>query len=169
MKLDELVNKLRKDENVGTVVVSNNELGSSIVICEPSGESILTIPQKATNWLEVEKRYHNLNDIFSKRSREYIGAQIDEYLQTPIAERFPEPKFYVRFPGLNSSNGKQYLSTERQPLNGKFFMAAYNPNLIQKFTWKEIQTISNQPGFKGTFMQSAILSHAKKVNDNETD
>ncbi|MCZ3746546.1 hypothetical protein L2520_03795 [Limosilactobacillus vaginalis] len=124
-------------------------------------EDFLKFENADGNSVSIEKDVDN-TDVRGKMLS-LVGA----YLQTPIAERNPEPKFHVRFPGLNSSNGKQYLSTERRPLNGKFFMAAYNPNLIQKFTWKEIQTISNQPGFKGTFMQNAILTNMKKVNSDE--
>ncbi len=131
------------------------------------GNYIFYFPKDAQSYEKIDYDLNYLPIDYEPKDLFRLFDLIHDYIATPIAERFPEPKFYVHFPGLNSSKGKQYLSTERRPLNGKFFMAAYNPNLIQKFTWKEIQTISNQPGFKGTFMQNAILSNMKKVNSDE--
>lgn len=72
---------------------------------------------------------------------------LSKYYQTPLNKREAEKRYRIRLRGFNSSNGHQYLTTDR---NGKVFACAWSPhlNIKQIFTQDELNEIRNRPCFK---------------------
>lgn len=124
----------------------------TISICDDAGKLLLEIPSEATNWLEIYGMINNFYDCFGKRSREYLSALIDEYLQTPLEERFP--RYRIRLHGFRSDNGKQYLTTDDIK---NVFACAWNPSLKQTFTMDEIYKIKNCSQFKSVIWFDELI------------
>lgn len=144
MKINELVKEvnsyflnlkaIRRDD--GVLIISGND------------DALLLVPEKATNFMEVYFCIDNQGMYFTKANREKLSALIEEFLHTPIKERFPEKKYRVRLIGFNSDNGSQYLTTEGDSLNDKFFACALRSDLKQEFTMNEINQLANSTQFR---------------------
>lgn len=90
----------------------------------------------------------------------------NEFLKTPIDERFPEKKYRVRLIGFNSDNGRQYLTTEGDSLNSKFFACALRSDLKQEFTMNEINQLANSTRFKAIPWIQDLLRNTELVEDD---
>lgn len=89
-----------------------------------------------------------------------------DYADTPLEQR-NEPKYRVRLRGLNSVNGHQYLSTDRENVkSAKFFACAERPDLKQEFTQDELDIIANRDQFKGVSWLQDLIRHAEPVEDD---
>lgn len=102
MKIDEFIEKVNRNDRMEA-----EEIDGVITIYNDSDHEVIDIPNGATNLLEInfiESYYSRYS--FGKPSREYLSALIEEFLHTPINERFPEKKYRVRLIGFNSDNGR---------------------------------------------------------------
>ena len=88
MKIDELVEKV--NERVG---MEAKETDEGIVLGTPNNMGIFIIPEDATNFIEIETWATSNRLYWKKPDREYLSALIEEFLHTPIEERFPEKKY----------------------------------------------------------------------------
>ena len=96
MTTEELIKRLKKEQ----VNVKLRELVSglqAIDIFTEDGDLALRVFSNAMNWLEVAYLNPNmLNLEFTSSTREHISIVIGEYLDTPLEERKPEKKYYLR-------------------------------------------------------------------------
>ena len=93
MKINELVKEvnsyflnlkaIRRDD--GVLIISGND------------DALLLVPEKATNFMEVYFCVDNQGMYFTKANRELLSALIEEFLETPIDERYPEKKYRLRW------------------------------------------------------------------------
>ena len=105
MKIDEFVRKANRNSEIGA-----DDNDGVISICADTGDLLIDVPVDATNFLEVNQYNVKPVNYFSKHTREYISALIDEFLQTPIDERFPEKKYRLRW--IDEDDGdRNYLVT----------------------------------------------------------
>lgn len=110
MKINELVKKvnsyfwnlkaIKRDD--GILIISSND------------DALLLVPEKATNFMEVYFYVDNQGMYFATANREKLSALIEEFLETPIDERFSEKKYRLRwFKDLNgASNCLNYIDGE---------------------------------------------------------
>ena len=107
MKIKEFIEKVNEHDGMRA-----KEVDKRIVISTQNNMKILFIPEDATNFIEIETEatFNNLD--WKKEDREYLSALIEEFLHTPIKDRFPEKKYrlatmrYVE----GSATIKQYAS-----------------------------------------------------------
>lgn len=161
MKIDELVEKV--NERVG---MEAKETDEGIVLGTPNNMGIFIIPEDATNFIEIETWATSNRLYWKKPDREYLSALIEEFLHTPIKERFPEKKYRVRLIGFNSDNGRQYLTTDGDSLNSKFFACALRSDLKQEFTMSEINQLANSTRFKAVPWFQDLLRNIEPVEDD---
>lgn len=135
MTTDELVERLNKNERV----IARRKEGK-VVVCNDGGNPVVAIDDQATNIFELDWRCRIPYINFGKPSREYITAQIEEYLQTPIEEREAEKKYYL----LARSGGSwpymkaRYVTRITTQVDRAAFDYGTNPIV---FTEKELSTI----------------------------
>lgn len=89
MTTDELIERLNKN-----IYIDAELDDGEIEVADGSGDSFFVIPINATNFLEIIF-VESPADVLNKVASEYVAAQIEEYLQTPIEERFPEKKYHL--------------------------------------------------------------------------
>ncbi|MGK4125667.1 hypothetical protein [Limosilactobacillus vaginalis] len=160
MKIDEFIEKVNRNDRMEA-----EEIDGVITIYNDSDHEVIDIPNGATNLLEIDfiESYSRYN--FGKPSREYLSALIEEFLHTPIKERFPEKKYRVRLRGFNSDNGHQYLTTKKTDGESRVFACALRTDLKQEFTFDEINKIINRPAFKGTWVLDMIRAGIESVDE----
>ena len=90
MKIDEFIKKVNRNDRMEA-----EEVDGVITIYNDSDHEVIDIPNGATNLLEINfiESYSRYN--FGKPSREYLSALIEEFLHTPVKDRFPEKKYYL--------------------------------------------------------------------------
>lgn len=88
MTTEELVERLNKNERV----IARRKEGT-VVVCNDGGNPVVAIDDQATNIFELDWRCRIPYINFGNASREYITAQIEDYLKTPIEKRKPEKKY----------------------------------------------------------------------------
>lgn len=109
MKIDEFIEKVNRNDRMEA-----EEIDGVITIYNDSDHEVIDIPNGATNLLEIDfiESYSRYN--FGKPSLEYLSALIEEFLHTPIKERFPGKKYRLRWVDDNdgTSNYLDYLAGE---------------------------------------------------------
>ena len=75
-----------------------------IAIGTPNNMGIFTVPEDATNFIEIDTWATSNSLYWKKEDREYLSALIEELLHTPVEERFPEKKYRLRW--IDDRNGK---------------------------------------------------------------
>ncbi|WP_367333724.1 hypothetical protein [Limosilactobacillus sp.] len=146
MKINELVEKINEHDGMRA-----KEVDKGIVIGTPNNMGIFSIPEDATNFIEIDTWATSNSLYWSKSNREYLSALIEKFLHTPVKERFPEKHYRVRLRGFNSDGGHQYLtvSTRYSTINlGSVFATVWNTGLKQTFTADELNKIRER--FKGS-------------------
>ena len=160
MKIDEFVSKANRNHEVKAVYIDG-----IISIYADTVDLLIDVSSDATNFLEISWYNVRPTNCLSKRTREYLSALIEEFLHTPIDERFPEKKYRVRLIGFNSDNGRQYLTTESDSLNSKFFACALRSDLKQEFTMDEINQLANSTQFKAVPWIQDLLRNIEPVEN----
>lgn len=105
MKINEFLDKVNQNDRMYA-----SEGTDVITICDDFFNTLMKIPKNATNLLEIHyivNSYH-----FGRTSRKHLSALIEEFLHTPVKERFPEKKY--RLATMRYIEGltviKQYVS-----------------------------------------------------------
>ena len=104
MKIKEFIEKVNENERMEA-----EEVDGVIAIYNDSDLAVVEIPCDATNLLEIKFVENYYLYSFGKSSREYLSALIEEFLHTPVEERFPEKKYRLRW--INDQDHyKNYLN-----------------------------------------------------------
>lgn len=95
MKIDEFVKKVNEHDGMqarktddGIAVGIPSELSQS-----SHGLYIYCVPEDATNFIEIDTWSTSNSLYWKKPDREYLSALIEEFLHTPVKDRFPEKKY----------------------------------------------------------------------------
>lgn len=103
MKIKEFIEKVNDHDGMRA-----KKTAEGIVIGTPRNNGIFIIPEDATNFLEIENWTVSNRAYWKKPDREYLSALIEEFLHTPVKERFPEKKWRL-YMGRNEYGNDIYL------------------------------------------------------------
>ena len=92
MKIKEFIEKV--NEHYG---MRAKKVYKKIAIGTPNNMGIFSIPEDATNFIEIDTWATSNSLYWKKEDREYLSALIEEFLHTPVKERFPEKKYCLRW------------------------------------------------------------------------
>ena len=92
MKIDEFIEKVNERDGMRA-----KKTAEGIVIGTPNNIGIFNIPEDATNFIEIDTWATSNSLYWKKPDREYLSSLIEEFLHTPIKERFPEKKYRLRW------------------------------------------------------------------------
>ncbi|WP_240410759.1 hypothetical protein [Limosilactobacillus vaginalis] len=100
MKIDEFIKKVNDRDGMGA-----EEVHKLIVFGPEHHRPIYQMPFDATNFIEIDTWATSNSLYWKKPDREYLSALIEEFLHTPIKERFPEKKYRLRWIDDNDDYG----------------------------------------------------------------
>lgn len=148
MKINELV----KEVNSYFLSLKAIKRDDGILIISSNDEALLLVPEKATNFMEVHFYVDNQGMYFTKADREKLSALIDEFLETPIKERFLEKKYRLRWIDSNDGRDDEFIGPEtylgRSKDNGVSYWTTFQKFGAETFTEKELQQLKiNNPRF----------------------
>lgn len=92
MKIKEFIEKVNEHDGMQAKKVYKR-----IAIGTPNNMGIFSIPEDATNFIEIDTWATSNSLYWKKEDREYLSALIEEFLHTPVEERFPEKKYRLRW------------------------------------------------------------------------
>ena len=92
MKVNEFIEKVNEND-----FMSAKDRGAIITVYEGSDQELISIPLNATNWFETHARWYDFQETVSKRNREYLSALIEEFIHTPIKDRYVEKRYRLRW------------------------------------------------------------------------
>lgn len=92
MKIKEFIEKVNEHDGMRAKKVYKR-----IAIGTPNNMGIFSIPEDATNFIEIDTWATSNSLYWKKEDREYLSALIEELLHTPVKERFPEKKYRLRW------------------------------------------------------------------------
>lgn len=104
MKIKEFIEKVNEHDGMRAKKVYKR-----IAIGTPNNMGIFSIPEDATNFIEIDTWATSNSLYWKKEDREYLSALIEEFLHTPVEERFPEKKYRLRWIN-DGDNHRNYLS-----------------------------------------------------------
>ena len=103
MKIKEFIEEVNGHDEMRA-----KKTAEGIVIGTPNNMGIFNIPEDATNFIEIDTWATSSSLYWKKPDREYLSALIEEFLHTPIKERFPETKWRL-YMGRNEYGNDVYL------------------------------------------------------------
>lgn len=104
MEIKEFIEKVNEHDGMQAKKVYER-----IVIGTPNNMGIFSIPEDATNFIEIDTWATSNSLYWKKADREYLSTLIEGFLHTPVRERFPEKKYRLRWIN-DGDNHKNYLS-----------------------------------------------------------
>lgn len=163
MKTNELIKKLKESKQVDVAIIAALDGVKKLTILNDMSNPLFIIPTTATNWLELENVHSQLiADSLGKGSREYVAAQIGEYLDTPLDKRKPEKKYRLEavrhFSGPIAEKGYVKNVVCKTDYSG----FEYSPVPFE-FTEKQLETMKNND----PVLAPAIEDMKVEVNDDE--
>lgn len=91
MEIKEFIEKVNEHDGMQAKKVYER-----IVIGTPNNMGIFSIPEDATNFIEIDTWATSNSLYWKKADREYLSTLIEGFLHTPVRERFPESKYTVQ-------------------------------------------------------------------------
>ena len=144
MTTDELIERLNKN-----IYIDAELDDGEIEVADGSGDSFFVIPINATNFLEIIF-VESPADVLNKVASEYVAAQIEEYLQTPIEERKSEKKYAIAWASDDDGTANYFVKH-----NGGWFLVNKRSDQLPDeilFTQRELDQI----GKKCSYMKPII-------------
>lgn len=92
MEIKEFIEKVNEHDGMRAKKVYKR-----IAIGTPNNMGIFSIPEDATNFIEIDTWATSNSLYWKKEDREYLSALIEEFLHTPVEERFPEKRYCLRW------------------------------------------------------------------------
>ena len=92
MEIKEFIEKVNEHDGMRAKKVYKR-----IAIGTPNNMGIFSIPEDATNFIEIDTWATSNSLYWKKEDREYLSVLIEEFLHTPVKERFPEKKYCLRW------------------------------------------------------------------------
>lgn len=106
MEIKEFIEKVNEHDGMQAKKVYER-----IVIGTPNNMGIFSIPEDATNFIEIDTWATSNSLYWKKADREYLSTLIEGFLHTPVKERFPEKKYRLRW--INDGDGgRNYLDND---------------------------------------------------------
>lgn len=135
MKINEFIKKVNRNDRMEA-----EEVDGVITIYNDSDHEVIDIPNGATNLLEINFIESYSRYSFGKPSREYLSALIEEFLHTPIEDRFPEKEWYLCI-GVNSKGHKVYLVRD---YDAREIVTNINKDCMSPFTDRQVEELKKE-------------------------
>ncbi|WCT60429.1 hypothetical protein [Limosilactobacillus portuensis] len=136
------INKLVKEINSSFLDLKAIKRDDGILISSSNDDELLLVPEKATNFMDVYFYVDNQGKYFANADREKLSALIEEFLETPVKERFPEKKYrLVAIPGsfeLTGTYPTKYVARIKESMDSFSFVYG-EPTIFLEKDLKDIE------------------------------
>ena len=157
MKIKEFIEKVNEHDGMQA-----KKLYTKIAIGTPNNMGIFSIPEDATNFIEIDTWATSNSLYWKKEDREYLSALIEEFLHTPVEERFPEKKYCLEAVRHYSGPIAEKGYVKNVVCKSDYSGFEYSPVPFE-FTEKELETMKkNDP-----VLAPAIDAMKEEAKDNE--
>lgn len=162
MEIKEFIEKVNEHDGMQAKKVYKR-----IAIGTPNNMGIFSIPEDATNFIEIDTWATSNSLYWKKEDRKYLSALIEEFLHTPIEERFPEKKYRLRWIDSNDGRDDEFIGPEtylgRSEDNGALYWTTFQKFGAEIFTESELEQLK-----KGNpHLALAIDAMKEEVKDDE--
>lgn len=155
MKIKEFIEKVNEHDGMRAKKVYKR-----IAIGTPNNMGIFSIPEDATNFIEIDTWATSNSLYWKKEDREYLSVLIEEFLHTPVEERFPEKKYRLRW--IDDRNRKaNYVYLD---IDATWHMITLE-NFADTFTESELEQLKKY----NPHLAPAIDAMKEEVKDDEAD
>lgn len=138
MKIKEFIEKVNEHDGMQA-----KKIDKGIAIGTPNNIGIFSIPEDATNFIEIDTWATSNSLYWKKEDRDYLSALIEEFLHTPVEERFPEKKYLLVIKRENPFCPK-YVSNIITELSGLGFDLSIDEKEARIFSEKELNQIKKR-------------------------
>lgn len=159
MKIKEFIEKVNEHDGMRAKKVYKR-----IAIGTPNNMGIFSIPEDATNFIEIDTWATSNSLYWKKEDREYLSALIEEFLHTPVEERFPEKKYRLVVKRETSFHPK-YVSNIITGFDELVFDLSEDEKEARIFGEKELNQIKERE----PSLAPAIETMKEEVKDDEAD
>ena len=157
MKIKEFIEKVNEHDGMRAKKVYKR-----IAIGTPNNMGIFSIPEDATNFIEIDTWATSNSLYWKKEDREYLSALIEAFLHTPVKERFPEKKYRLRW--IDDRNGKtNYVYLD---INATWHMIPLG-DFADTFTESELEQMKKDNPRLAPAIDAMKESVEDKDNDND--
>lgn len=157
MKIKEFIEKVNEHDGMRA-----KKVYKIIAIGTPNNMGIFSIPEDATNFIEIDTWATSNSLYWKKEDREYLSALIEEFLHTPVEERFPEKKYRLVVKRETSFHPK-YVSNIITGFDELVFDLSIDEKEARIFSEKELNQIKERE----PSLAPAIDAMKKEVKDDE--
>lgn len=92
MKIDEFIKEVQEYDGLDA---DKDENGNIDIYY--GDDVIIVIPSKAKTWFDIQYAVDSFDDYLFPSDKRFLSEQIEEFLHTPINERFPKKKYRLRW------------------------------------------------------------------------
>ena len=157
MEIKEFIEKVNEHDGMRAKKVYKR-----IAIGTPNNMGIFSIPEDATNFIEIDTWATSNSLYWKKEDREYLSALIEAFLHTPVKERFPEKKYRLRW--IDDRNGKtNYVYLD---INATWHMIPLG-DFADTFTESELEQMKKDNPRLAPAIDAMKESVEDKDNDND--
>ena len=158
MKIKEFIEKVNKRDGMRA-----KEADKRILTGTPNNMGIFSIPEDATNFIEIDTWATSNSLYWKKPDREYLSSLIEELLHTPVKDRFPEKKYrLVANPNSFEQTGTyatKYVACIEDSMDSFSFIYG-GPTIFSEKELKQIEGLHPN-------IAPAIETMKKEVKDDE--
>ena len=155
MKIKEFIEKVNEHDGMQA-----KKIDKGILVGTPNNMGIFSIPEDATNFIEIDTWATSNSLYWKKEDREYLSALIEEFLHTPVEERSSEKKYRLRW--IDDRNGKaNYVYLD---IDATWHMITLE-NFADTFTESELEQLKKY----NPHLAPAIDAMKEEVKDDEAD
>lgn len=138
MKIKEAIEIINGTTSTVSAKESNNALRISSKNTEIYGDWFLKMPMNAISWESIRKEWGGLSPNIKAIDLARVMDVVQRLLDTPIKERLPEKKYYLRW--IDDKLGKTFLGFNNQ-WTEKFWSTYGNPTSNTIFTESELEQL----------------------------
>ena len=145
MKIKELINKINKRKTVKAEYCKYHDgylynINISTKDLNPCNQWFFSVDTDCYSWTGVAKNYDWLTNSVSADDLAYVVVVINEFMDTPIKERFPENKWLLCL-GKNDCGQKIYLTKINDPLK---IGTTLNADCLTEWNDQELQDLEDK-------------------------
>ncbi|MCC4326289.1 hypothetical protein LMB30_08190, partial [Limosilactobacillus reuteri] len=145
MKIKEAIEIINGTTSTVSAKYLNNALRISSKNTEIYGDWFLKMPMNVISWESIRKEWGGLSPNIKAKDLARVMDVIQQLLDTPVKERFPEKKYRLRWIDSNDGRDDEFIGPEtylgRSEDNGVLYWTTFQKFGAEIFTESELEQL----------------------------